>query len=278
MGTLATDVQTPNAWHWAFDLRAVSSDPDISDKPTTLALALAEAGDGLKRSGAFNGQADFRSGARERFNAKLSGGGFPVDVSANLRQVGIGGFSGGASFGINLAGNTDGSFSGGGDISLIQAKLTNPANTFAQAADEAIRQVNSVDLGLNYEHVISGRDHFSVNTNFGDILKDAMGRIVAQYIKMAEDALEKALRAKIEQYIDGKFISKEELDLVFRALRGDKSATDELKHTLENKLKATADHAVEEAKEQGQQAIQDILQGRQPSTPSLPVIQNPFNR
>jgi len=285
MGTLATDVLTPSSWHWGFDLHGVSSDPDISDTFTTLALALEEAGDGLKRNAAFNGQADFRSNAGERFNAELSGGGFPVDVSASLSKVGIGGFSGGASFKLNASGNTDGGFSGGGAISLLQAKLTNPANTFAQAADEAIRSVSSVDLGIQYEHIISGSDRFSVTTNFGDILKNALSRIVAQYIKKAQDELEKALRAKIEQYIDGKFINKEELDTLFRALRGDKSAVDELKNTLdrkktelENKIKSTADQAVEEAKQQGQQAVQDILQGNtpSPSLPSLPSIPNPF--
>ena len=284
MGILATDVLTPSSWHWGFDLRGVSSAPDVSNTVTTLALGLEEAGDGLKRNAAFNGQADFRSNARERFNAELSGGGFPVDVSASLSKAGIGGFSGGASFKLNAAGNTDGSFAGGGAISLLQAKLTNPANTFAQAADEAIRNVSSVDLGIRYEHIISGKDRFSVTTNFGDILKDALARIVAQYIKRAQDELEKALRAKIEQYIDGKFVSKEELDLVFRALRGDKSAVDELKNTLdrkktelENKIRSTADQAVDEAKQQGQQAVQDILQGNAPS-PNLPSIPNPFRR
>jgi len=292
MGVLATNVLTPAAWHWAFDLRGVSSDPDLSGTPTTLALSLSEAGDGYKRSAAFNGMADFRSNARDRFNAELSGGGFPVDISAGLSQIGVGGFSGGASFKLNAAGNTGGGFLAGGNISLAQAKLTNPANTFAQAADEAIRQVSSVDLGIKYEHVVSGRDHFSVTTNFGDILKDALGKIVAQYRKQAEEALEKALREKIEQYIDGKFVSKEELDLVFRAVRGDKSAMDDLKNTLdkkktelENKLKSAAEEAVkqvvDEAKQQvqqqGQQAIQDLRQGQTPSVPSVPSVPNVTN-
>jgi uncharacterized protein (TIGR03545 family) len=283
MGVLATDVLTPSAWHWGFDLRGISSDPDASGTSTTLALALAETGDGLQRSGGFNGMADFRSGATQRFNAELSGGGFPMDISANLQQVGIGGFSGGASFTMNLAGNIDGSFSGGGNISLAQAVLTNPANTFAQAADEAIRRVNTVDLGIRYERVIDGRDNFSISTNFGEILRDAMGRIVSQYIRRAEAELERALRQKIEQYIDERFISREELDLVFMALRRDEGATDELKNTLERKrneletrirttAEAAATQAVDEARQQGQQAIQDVLQGRPPSTPTLPAL------
>ena len=283
MGILATDVLTPADWQWDFDLRGVSSDPDLSGVPTTLALALNETGGGYGRSGAFNGRADFRSNASERFNAEVSGGGFPVDISAGLSKAGIEGFSGGASFKLNASGNTGGGFAAGGGISLVQAKLTNPSNTFARAADEAIRQVGSVDLGIQYEHIVSGRDRFSMTTNFTDILKNALARIVAQYRKQAEDAIEKALRAKIEQYIDGRFVSKEELDLVFRALRGDKSAVDDLKGTLdrkktelENKIKSAATEAVnqaaEEAKQQGQQAIQDVLQGQTPQAPSLPSL------
>ena len=283
MGILATDVLTPSAWHWGFDLRNISSNPDASDTSTSLALSLAETGDGLQRSGAFNGMADFRSGAQERFNAELSGGGFPVDISAGLQQAGIGGFSGGAAFRLNLAGNTDGSFRGGGNISLAQARLTNPANTFAQAADEAIRRVNTVDLGIHYERVVDGRDRFSIDTNFGYILRDAMERIISQYIRRAEAELERALRQKIEQYIDERFITRDELEMVFAALRRDENATDELRNMLERKrneletrirtaAETAATQAVDEARQQGQQAIQDALGGRTPTTPALPAL------
>ena len=294
LGVLATDVLTPSNWHWGFDLRGVSSDPDLSGVPTSLALSLAETGDGTNRSGAFSGTADFRSNAKERFNAQLSGGGFPVAVSLN--QAGIGGFSGGASFKVNTSGDTSRGFTAGGSISLIQAKLTNPTNTFTQAASDAIGQVKSVDLGVAYQHVVSGKDSFSLTTNFTDILKDALSRIVSQYRKQAEDALEKALRSKIDQYIDGKFISKDDLDTVFKAIRGDKSAVDDLKNTLdkkktdlENKVKSAAQDAVKQAadeakqqvQQQGQQAVQDVLQGKTPSVtapapslPSVPAIPN----
>ena len=289
LGILATDVLTPAAWHWGFDLRGVSSDPDLSGTPTSLALSLAEAGDGLKRSGSFNGRADFRSNATERFNAAVSGGGFPVDVG--IGKAGIGGFAGGASFNVNVAGNTSGSFSAGGDISLAQAKLLNPANTFAQAADEAIRQVGAVNLGILYEHVVSGKDHFTLTTNFTDIFKNALSRIVAQYRKQAEDALEKALREKFAQYVDSKYVGKDELDLIFKAVRGDKSAVDDLKglldkkkNELEDKVKQAGQQVIDDVKEQiqeaaqdlkqqgqeaAQQAAQDLMQGNVPSVPNI---------
>ena len=281
LGTLVTDVLTPSAWHWGFNLRGVSSDPDLSGIPTTLALSLKEAGDSLQRSAAFNGSADFRSTARERFNAELTGDGFPVNIVAGLQQIGLGGFSGGASFRVNAAGNTDGGFSAGGGISLAQARLRNPTNTFTRAADEAIRQVSTVDLGLRYEHVISGQDRFSVDTNFDEILKNAISGIVNQYLKQAQDALENALRERIEQYIDGRFVSSEELDLLFGALRGDLNAVDELKNVLdskraelENRARSMADDArafaegairqvVDEATRQAQQAVDQVTQQAQ---------------
>ena len=295
MGVLATDVLTPSAWRWGFDLRGVSSDPNLSGTPTTLALSLDETGDRLRRSAAFNGRADFRSNANERFNAEFNGDGFPVDIS--LGSIGIGGFSGGASFKLNAAGNSGGGFQGGGNISLVQAKLTKPSNTFAQAADEAIRNVNSVELGIRYEHVVSGRDRFSITTNFGDILKDAMGRIVSRYRRQAEEALEKALREKIAQHIDGKFVGKDELDTLFGLVRGDKAAVDGLKNTLDNKknelegrirtlagdtraaaeeaLRQAAEEVKEQAREQAQQAVQGALQGQTPQAPTVPVPSTP---
>ena len=281
LGVLATDVLTPGAMHWGFDLRGVSSWPDITNMPTTLVLSLEET-DSYNRKGKFSGQADFRSNASERFNAQLTGSGFPVNITAGLNKIGAGGFSGGASFSVNAAGNTDGSFLAGGGISFVQASLSNPTNTFAQAADEAIRQVGSVDLGIQYEHRVSERDRFSLTTNFTDIFKDALARIVSRYRRQAEEALERALRAKIEEYIDGRFVSKDDLDAVFRLIRGDKSAIDDLKGTLDNKknelenrLRGAATQAVDEARQQvqqqAQQAAQDLIQGQTPSIPSLPT-------
>ena len=283
LGILATDALTPSEWRWAFDLRGVSSNPDASDVPTTLRLSLAETGDGLRRSGAFNGMADFRSNATERFSAEFSGGGFPVDLSANLRPIGIEGFSGEALFMASLAGNVDRSFSLAGAVSLAQASLTNPGNTFAQAANEAIRHVATVDLGIMYNHVRAGRDEFSVDTNFGSILQDAMLRIIAQYISRAEAELERALRARIDQFVDGRFVSREDLDLIFAVLRREQGAASELRSTLENRrdeletrirtaAEAAAAQALQDAIQQGQQAIQDALPGWVPTAPSLPSL------
>ena len=305
LGTLAASVLTPAAWQWAFDLQGVSSDPNLSGVPATLALSLAETGDGLQRSGAFNGLVDLRSDARERFGAEFLGAGFPVDISAGLRQIGVDSFGGDASFSLNLTGHAGGGFNAGGAISFVEARLTNPANTFSQAAEEAIRHVASVDLGIRYEHRTTGRDHFSVTTNFGDIMMDALARIVAQYRRQAEEALERALRAKVDELLAGLAISRDDLDRVFAVFQDRSGAVNELRAgldrqraELENRIRSAADDAlrqVEEAareavrqaeeaarqaaeeariqaEEAARQAAQDLLQGQTPQAPQVPGL------
>jgi uncharacterized protein (TIGR03545 family) len=287
LGTLATDVFTPNDWHWGFDLEGVSSDPDLSDNPTTLTLALAESGGGLQRTVAFNGLADFRSNAKERFNAGFEGSGFPVSLDAQLSKAGIGGYRGDARFELAVAGFTDGSFTGGGTISLAHSQLRDPSNTLARAVSEAVAEVSSLDLGVNYQHSPSEDDTFSLTTNIGSLVIEAMKKVAAQYIRQAEEELEKALRDKINQYIDGRFVSQEELDTVFQAVKGDKTALDGLKNSLTEKRNAfqrqvedAAAQAIDEAKrqaeEQARDAAKDLLEGRTPSLPSIPG--NPFRR
>ncbi|MCL2069463.1 MAG: hypothetical protein FWH19_00570 [Treponema sp.] len=285
LGTLATDLLTPSGWHWGFDLQGVSSDPDFSAVPTSIVLGLAESADGLSRSGSFNAMADFRSTATERFNAEISGGGFPVSISAGLEQAGIGGFSGGATFSASARGGVDGGFSAGGSVSLANAALAAPASTFAMAADEAIRRVASVNLGLMYTRVVDGRDQFTLNTNFGAILLEAMTAMASQYIRQAEAELERALRSRISQHVDERVVSSDELDQVFAAIRGDRDAAaglrnslDSKRNELDNRLRGAADDVRDQAQQQAQQAVQDILQGRTPSAPSLPSIPGSLRR
>ncbi|MDR1863672.1 MAG: hypothetical protein LBQ67_07125 [Treponema sp.] len=281
LGTLAADVLTPGDWHWGFDLEGVSSDPDLSARPTTLKLALEEAGGGLRRAVAFNGLADFRSNAQERFNAEFNGSGFPVSLGAQLSKIGIGSYSGDASFGLAAAGFTDGGFTGGGTISLAGSRLHDPSNTLAQAISEAVAEVRSLDLGIEYEHSASESDRFSLTTNIGSLVADAMKQAAAQYIRRAEEEIEKALRAKINRYIDGRFVSRQELDLVFQAVRGDKSALDGLKNSLSEKGNAfrrqiedaaaqVLEDVKKQAEEEARETARDLLEGKTPSIPSLP--------
>jgi uncharacterized protein (TIGR03545 family) len=280
LGILASDF-TLDAWNWAFDLRDISSDPDLTGKPVTLALGLTGEGAAPGRAVDFKGSADFRTAAVERFSAALNAAGFPVSLENRLAQAGIGGFSGTSAFQVNLTGRVDGGVSGGGGVRVGQARLLNPVGTLAEAVDTAIRQADSIDLGIQYSHWVDRDDEFKITTNIADLIAGAMESIVKAYAQKAMDEIERLLRARIGQYIDGKLVSSEELERLFQAARGDKTAVDGLKNSLNNKkteferrLNAAVDQAKEEAKQQGQQAIQDALQGKQPSpqTPSLPGL------
>jgi hypothetical protein len=205
-----------------------------------------------------------------------------------LNQVGISGFEGSAAFSVNLSGYTDGGVSGGGDVRIREARLVDPVGTLAQAVDTAVREAGAIDLGIQYTHRLNQDDEFKISTNIAELIRRAVEQTVRAYAQKAADELERALREKISQYIDGKFVSKEELDTLFKLARGDKAAMDDMKNLLnakkaefENQLKAAADQAVQqvkdEAKQQAEQAVQDALQGKTPSiqapsAPSLPSL------
>ena len=282
LGILASDF-TLDTWNWAFDLRDISSDPDLTNRPVTLNLGLTEDGGSLERQLGFKGSADFRTNTQERFNAGLNGSGFPVSLGEALGKTGINGFTGAAAFNLNLSGRIDGGVSGGGDVRISQAGLVDPEGTLAMAVDSAVREAKVVNLGIQYVHQVNQDDELKITTNIAELVKKALESTVRAYAKKAMDEIERALRERISQYIDGKFVSKEELDTVFKAAQGNKAAADHLKNTLsskraefENRLKAAADQAVQEAKNEAQrqasQAIQDALQGKPPSAPGRPGL------
>jgi uncharacterized protein (TIGR03545 family) len=284
LGVLASDF-TLEGWNWTLDLREVSSDPDYSGKPVTLKLGLSETGASLSRNAAFQGRADFRSAAEERFSAELSGGGFPVSLGDQLKAAGIGGFSGESAFSLGLAGRTDGGVAGKGSVEILRPRLVDPSGTLAQAVDTAIREAGEVRLGIDYEHFAGQEDRFSLSTNIGELILAALKQTAEIYARQAADELEKALRERIADSIAGKFVSKEELDLLFRTLRGDKTALDQMQGALEarktefeRKIRAAADEAIEQvkddARQQAEQAVQDLLQGKTPTleAPSIPKL------
>jgi len=280
LGILASDF-TLGEWNWAFDLRNVSSNPDLSGGPVSLALGLTETGGSLERQAAFNGSADFRTNPPQKFSAVVNGDGFPVGLTDQLKSAGINGFSGAANFSVNLTGHNDGGVSTGADVSIKQARLIDPQGTFAEAAATAIGEVGHIDLGIQYIHYVNRNDEFKLSTNLAELINQILRRTVEAYAQKAMDEIERALRERIDQYIDGRFVSKEEADLLLRAARGDMTAIEQVKNLLNNKknefeqrLRNMADEAVQQARNeatrQAEQAVQDILQGQTPSMPSLP--------
>ena len=273
LGILASDF-TLDTWNWAFDLRDISSNPDLTDRPVSLTLGLDEEGGSLQRQVAFTGSADFRTNPAQRFSAAVNGGGFPVSLGNELSKAGINGFNGETAFSFNLSGRTDGGSSVGGDIRITRAMLVDPRGTVAEAVNTAIREADLVELGIQYLHSIDQGDEFKITTNLADLIARALRNIVESYAKQAMDEIERLLRQRIDRYIDGRFVSKDEADLLFRAARSDRDAIEQTKNALTNKrtefeqrVRSAADQTIENAQQQTDQAIQDVLQGRPPSAP-----------
>ena len=260
LGILASDF-TLDTWNWAFDLRDVSSNPDLTGKPVSLDLGLTESGGSLARTVNFKGSADFRTNPPEKFNALLSGAGFPVSLGNQLNKVGINGFSGETAFSVNMSGHNDGGVSAGGDVKISQAQLIDPSGLVAQAVDTAIREVGLIALGIQYTHHIDQTDEFKISTNLADLIAQALRRTAEAYAKKAMEEIEKALRDKIAQYIDGKFASKEELDVLFKTVKGDKDAMDQMKNILNGKRTELEQKFKGEATKQAEQAAQNLLPG-----------------
>jgi len=278
LGLLSSDC-TVNSWNWDFKLNDISSDPDLTNKPITLVLGVKEVGGSLGRQAAFSGNVDLRTNTQQRFGAKFDGSGFPVNIGNKFDKVGIKGLSGVTKLNFLLNGYTDGGFNTEGGVNILNASLLDPKGTIAEATAMAVSEVGHIDLGINYIHKIGQSDVFKINSNLAELLANALKKIAAAYVQKAMQEIERVLREKINEYIGDKFVSKEQLDLLFSAAKGDRSAVDQLKNQLTNKqkefeqkIKAIEDELKEEAKKQGQQAVQDVLQGKQPTiqAPSLP--------
>jgi uncharacterized protein (TIGR03545 family) len=294
LGLLASDF-TLAGWKYGFDLEGVSSDPDLyPNKPITLALSFDETTppSPTARSVGFEGSLDFRSNTTGRFTANVEGAGFPVRLEQEFAQIGIGGFSGVTAFSLGLDGKPNGDVGATGKAGIAQAQLIKPVGTLAEAVDTAVREAGEVRLGIEYAHAAGENDRFAITTNIGDLIKRALEQTVRAYADKAARELERVLRERIDSYIDGRFVSQQELDLLFAAAKGDKSSIDGLKNRLDEKkneaeqrLRGAADQAkqeaerlAEEAKQEAQrqaeQAARDALQGKQPSiqAPSLPTV------
>jgi len=277
LGVLASDF-TIDTWNWKFDLQNVSSDPDLtyrldSNKPAiTLYFHANEESGSLRRNVTFNGKADIRTVSQERFNALVAGKGFPVSLGEQLSGLGVGGLKGTSDFNVKMTGQFDGGFTGGGDIKINQAALVNPNGTIAEAIDVAIRQAGNINLGMQYIHKINQNDEFKITSNIADLFAKALRSIAEAYVKKAMDDLEKAFRQKIDQYIDGRFASKEDVDTLLRTIKGDKSAVDKMKNDLNAKKDEFEKKLKDLAKDTATQAIKDNTPKLPANTPKLPGL------
>jgi hypothetical protein len=291
LGVLSSDF-TLAGWNYGIGLEGVSSDPDLyPSRPAALSLSFSETGGPRRRAG-FTGTLDLRNGAGGAYAAELEGAGFPLSLEREFARAGIRGFSGTGAFSLGLRGSSVGDWAGGGGISIAGARLLEPEGTLAEAVDAAIREAGEVRLALEFAHPVQGDGRFVITTNIGELVRRALEQMVRSYADRAVRELERVLRERIGSYIEGRFASQRELDLIFAAARGDKSAVDGLKGRLEEKkgeferrlrgaaeqAKQEAERIAEEAKQealrQAGEAARDVLQGKQPSfqMPSLPQL------
>jgi hypothetical protein len=279
-------------WNWGFDLRAVSSDPDISNRPTELDLNMTEQGS-YGRYAEVRSSADFRTNAQQYFGVNVAGGNFPVDVGGALKKAGIGGFKSSLDFTANLSGGRGGAAAGGGSVDVISPKLLEPEGTVATIAAEVVNEWKDITLGVQYEHTAAGDNHFSMTSNIFDNILEALKREALKYLKQAEAKIEAAIKERLAQYIDEKWVSKEDMETIFAAVKGDKTAVEKLKNTLdekraelEKKAKGAVEEKVDEAKAQAEEkaaekineAIENVLPGASTIVPGgvkLPGIKIP---
>jgi len=271
LGLLSSDC-TVNFWNWDIKLKDVSSDPDLTNKPILLNLGITETGGSLNRQVAFSGNADFRTNTQQRFGANLNGKGFPVTLGNQLENIGITGLAGVSAVDFTINGYTDGGFSAQGDINILNARLLDPKGTIAEAAAIAISDAGHIDIGIKYAHNIGKSDEFKITSNIIDLFANALKKLASAYVQKAMQDIERALREKINSYIEGRFASKDQVDTLMKTAKGDSAAIDQIKNSLTSKQNELEQKVKDEVTKQGQQAVQDAIQGKMPSIekPSLP--------
>jgi uncharacterized protein (TIGR03545 family) len=265
LGKLASDF-TLDTWNWHFDLRDVTSDPDLINKPVSLDLGVAEV-TGLMRKVNFDGKADFRTKPDDKFDAQIEASGFPLKLDKELSKAGINGFTGVSAFNFGLTGHSSGGVSGKGGVDITQAQLLEPVGTIAIAAADAVNQAGNIRLGLEYIYHEDKNDEFKIDTNLAELINQAVRRIAQAYAQKAMQEIERALRAKIDEYIDGKFASKDQIDTLLKVAKGDMSALNDVKASLtskkdefEQKIKGVADQYMQQGTEAVQQVTDEAAQ------------------
>jgi hypothetical protein len=114
-------------------------------------------------------------------------------------------------------------------------------------------------------HYTNQNDGFNITTNISELIAKALRRTAETYAQQALSDIEQALRQKIDQYIDGRFVSKDEVDNLLKIARCDKIAMDQMSGALNNKRTEFEQRIKDEASRQTEQALQNVIQGNTPS-------------
>jgi uncharacterized protein (TIGR03545 family) len=258
LGLLSSDF-TIDSWNWDLKLHNVSSDPDLTNRPVTLSFAAKEEVN-LQRQVAFNGAADFRTAASQLFDVSVTGSGFSVNLGDQMNKIGIQGFESNTAFSLNLGGHRGG-FSTDANINLVQPRIIDPQGLIADAVDESVKEIGYINLGIEYKHRTGQNDIFNITSNIWELLSQILQRTAHVYIRQAMEQIERALRQKIDEYIDGKFISREQLDGLLGIARGDRTAMNQLTNSLnskKNELEQRLNDAVQQTGQAVQQQVQQV--------------------
>ncbi|PKL09098.1 MAG: hypothetical protein CVV51_05530 [Spirochaetae bacterium HGW-Spirochaetae-7] len=238
---------------YAFELRDVSTEPDLVASPASLRLDIAKNG----AKAGFEAVADLRALSAEAYSAKATAEGYPLDLGDSLSAVGIGGFSGIADGRLELRGEKDGSVAATGGLTVHEPSARGASGTLGKALAEAVASVDAVELHARYETLASGDDRFTIDTNLDAIVAKALRAVAEKYAKKAGDELAAAMRDWIGTELEGKLASKTALaDLLAGARSDDQAAV-----SLDGRLGAKVAAFEARAKELGTGALKGIGSG-----------------
>ncbi|MDR2543702.1 MAG: hypothetical protein LBC80_09700 [Treponema sp.] len=238
LGQLSTNI-TSNTWRGSFDLRNISTHPNFtehspdSNRPVSLILNFNEIIND-QRNASLNGRADFRAGAQQRFNTDLNANNLPFKMEGQLGNIGINGFTGDSNILLNITGLPNGTLSATANLILNNSAIINPFGTIADALDAAIQQAENVNIRIRYTFNADRSDSFSLTSNIDDLFAQAIRDITGQYAARAMQEIERALRSKLDEFLDNSNY-RNEIDQLLNVLKGDREFIDQMRGDLGSK-------------------------------------------
>lgn len=258
LGLLHSDF-TADGKQWLIELKELSSNPDLTGTPSSLIVSIV----GEENELHFNGQADLSSTTASLFQAQVKAAGLPVNIGSLLEDAGIQSFTGNAAVILEAKGEKDDSLSMQADLVIQDSRLGAGSGTLVRALAEAVETVDTVEFDIGYEKSpVSGED-FSLDTNLDELVSQALRATAKAYAAEAEAAIEEAVRDWAAKELQGDFASREELDTLFAAVKGDVDAVDSIqnrldakKTELENRVKEKTEAAVRETTDKAREEVE----------------------
>jgi hypothetical protein len=256
LGLLASNFKAGDQ-DWNIELREVTSEPDLVPNPTTLLIAMKRGSVQAKADVV----ADLRSSSAEAFAVNVTGSRLPIDLGNSLSGIGLGGFTGRADAALEMHGEKKGGVTADAEIDVRDSAASEAKGKLGQAIAEALASVDAVELTVGYTKPKGEDADFSLDTNLDKIIAKVVRDLAERYAKQAADKLEKAVRDYVAKELEGKFVSKEQLDLLLAAAKGDdaaaaslRKAVDDKRAELEGRAKAITDEATAKVKAEADKA------------------------